>query len=667
LSINVATEEKHFFFRRKKKKKNVFSFFFFFFPFSLSFQLGDVLEFMVTVNFVSDVLNEYARSQLPTRPTAASDMAALKSLLSDYETILAQLILQDKLSRFLTSNRFRKKVELLNSTLHKETSVLFMRLRSELRTANGARNGSVGPAVARLPNGASSPPSLSQYVQNLDPEAKALWDSNFHDLPMVEWDRFIKVYRASVPAPVHESGLKYLLDNCGTNSVSLYKFSEFLRGFGPLRESARLSAELVEAPWFHGYLSSKEAAQLLHNQGPHTFLVRISKTRLGSFALAYTDVAFQPNGQHNIKHTLIEATAPHGFKIDEETGANKEENHFRSIRDVIAHYSGILHHPFAGTLAREAWFHGDMDSKEADELLAGQADGTYLFRLSSVVGHLAVSYMQGGEVKHGKVEMAKDGFVYQNENALQVYPSLQRLVEDYSTQLVTAIHSTAWPLVEIGIYGNDVQRSPIATGAAHISAANLRAQPGRSASIGAGGNGSKPTVTTNYQPVSGVVPPPAGSASPSMSPARRPTPNLAASPASNPRRNQPSPPINNTPESEYKLIQVVPPNGNYGSVPKDDVPKYGSVPNSKPPYGSVPSNLAATNSNYNSVPGQPAQPLVNSEYGSLPVGAPGAPHGNAVPGSGYARVVTTRPAGIVSEYGSLPITTGGGYGAIPQQ
>jgi hypothetical protein len=220
----------------------------------------------------------------------------------------------------------------------------------------------------------------------------------------------------------------------------------------------------------------------------------------------------------------------------------------------------------------------------------------------------------------------------------------------------------------------------VLTGAGHISAANLRAQPGRSASIGAGGaggNGSKPIVATNYEAVSRVVPPPAGSASPSMSPARRPTPNLASSPASNPRRNQ-SPPINNAAEPEYQLIQVAPPGGNYGSVPKDEPkygsvpnssePKYGSVPNSsKPPYGSVPSNVGATNSNYNSVPGQPAsagQPFVNSEYGSLPAGAPGAPHGNAVPGSGYARVVATRP-GIVSEYGSLPITTGG-YGAIPQ-
>jgi hypothetical protein len=77
-----------------------FFFFFFFFPEwfflwcsrSAAIQAGDVLEFLVTVNFVSDVIHEFARSRMMGPSGGANELATLRQLLSEYESILQLLV-----------------------------------------------------------------------------------------------------------------------------------------------------------------------------------------------------------------------------------------------------------------------------------------------------------------------------------------------------------------------------------------------------------------------------------------------------------------------------------------------------------------------------------------------------------------------------------------------
>jgi hypothetical protein len=89
--------------------------------------------------------------------------------------------------------------------------------------------------------------------------------------------------------------------------------------------------------------------------------------------------------------------------------------------------------PFQSTLAREAWFHGDLTSQEAAEMLAGQPNGTFLFRFSSYPGHLAVSYNENGATQHGKVEMAQGGYLFKSKTdtaALRHAAAARRRLQD---------------------------------------------------------------------------------------------------------------------------------------------------------------------------------------------------------------------------------------------
>lgn len=114
-----------------------------------------------------------------------------------------------------------------------------------------------------------------------------------------------------------------LSDNSATGYVNMYKWSEFLKGFGPvtnvvtnvrnvrfpplLRDANIASLEskvrnILTAPWFHGFLTSREAELLLEDQWPGTFLIRFSRSSGGSFALAFVQDA------GNILHIL--STSP---------------------------------------------------------------------------------------------------------------------------------------------------------------------------------------------------------------------------------------------------------------------------------------------------------------------------------------------------------------------
>jgi hypothetical protein len=330
------------------------------------------------------------------------------------------------------------------------------------------------------------------------------------------------------------------------NTVSLYKFSEFLRGFGPLQDSARKSAELVEAPWFHGYLSSHEAESLLHNARPFTFLVRISKSRLGSFALAYLNEAKDP------QHTLITSTAPHGFKIEEEVGTVAQHNLFASIAEVVQHYANILQYPFQSTLAREAWFHGDLTSQEAAEMLAGQPNGTFLFRFSSYPGHLAVSYVENGTTQHGKVEMAQGGYLFKSKTDTQLYATLQQLVDDYKTLLSTPVLNTPWPAIEVGYHSaaNGAPRSPTPGGA--VLASRQLPPPTRPGSAASHKGPNTPYVSIKSVAAPAAVAAAAASPVRAMSPVRQGGPaaygGVQASPMRSPgldSRRVASPPLNN--------------------------------------------------------------------------------------------------------------------------
>lgn len=656
----------------------------------------DVLEFKVTVNFVNDVLSEFAR-----KPLRQVDLAHVLRFLQEYEALLTQLVTENRFSRFMTSNRIRKKLELTNSNLHTEVSNIFMRLRTE----------------SRMPVQRARDESVVRLLNALDPAAREMWENAFQDNPMVPWADFMHVYRETVRQPVNESGLRYLLDNSGTNNVNLYKFSEFLKGFGPLMESPHKVHEVVSADWFHGYLSSDEAARLLAQSDVNTYLVRISKSRLGAFALAYVKSKDTRNNQNEIIHTLISTAPPHGFKIDEQINNSAKDRVFQSLTEVVKFYSHMLKTPFNSSLARESWFHGDMQSGEATEMLRGRPDGTFLFRFSSYPGFLAVSYVERGVVQHGKVEVSPLGFRFETEE--KKYLSLQHLVEDYRKLLKEPLSNTPFPNREysmagssvgsgVGAYGSSPGRN--GNGATHYHAVVLPQQP-----QGLGPDtpyAPLPIDATNSGRASpaGIRPLAASNGgsqfvSPSGSPAQRGSPHVAArNPAnaviagygvvpSHPAERasspaQPSPaagaamlaasPPSSAPDQAYGVIPGTGPN-----APAAD--GYGKIPNStalKPAVSAraAPSAQTALAAGYGVIPMfQNGQAVVNGQpvssgYGNVP-GAPTTAAATATAASsaanGYGAVPVdssglTANQRAASAYGSVPQNQQAqGYGAIP--
>lgn len=88
------------------------------------------------------------------------------------------------------------------------------------------------------------------------------------------------------------------------------------------------------------------------------------------------------------------------------------------------------------TLADEAdaedssWYVGDMRRKEAEELLRGKRDGTFLIRDSQTQrGSFACSVVADGEVKHCVIYRTSTGFGF--AEPFNMYPSLRELVLHY--------------------------------------------------------------------------------------------------------------------------------------------------------------------------------------------------------------------------------------------
>lgn len=48
----------------------------------------------------------------------------------------------------------------------------------------------------------------------------------------------------------------------------MYKFADFLNGFGPLKLCVSKVQSVLNSEWFHGFLSSAEAERLLERQPP---------------------------------------------------------------------------------------------------------------------------------------------------------------------------------------------------------------------------------------------------------------------------------------------------------------------------------------------------------------------------------------------------------------
>eukprot|EP01119_Soliformovum_irregulare_P004920 TRINITY_DN1612_c0_g1_i3.p1 TRINITY_DN1612_c0_g1~~TRINITY_DN1612_c0_g1_i3.p1 ORF type:complete len:1090 (-),score=261.69 TRINITY_DN1612_c0_g1_i3:218-3487(-) len=396
---------------------------------------ADVTEFTNTIKFVCSVLEDFLAAKDKERPKIADEGARIEELLKIYEELLTQLANTQRFLRFFTSNRVRKNLDQINSQLHKEISEIFVKMQATRRQSSKKQKKPM-----------KSEKEIATVTECIkDDEGKVFWEAAFSQNLMVDWNDFIQQLNRVIKVTDEANNqLRYILDNSNTGFISVYKFADFLGGFGPLKQCIEKVEEVLNAEWFHGFLSSVEADRFLEKQMAGTYLIRFSKSKPGSFAIAYVDA----NNRNAVTHTLIQSCPPSGFKIEEAYNKNARGRLFVTLGQVVDFYSYILKIPFQSDLPRQSWFHGDLSALEAEEILQNHPNGTFLFRFSSKAGFLAVSYVKAGAVKHGVLETVPGGYKFENQPP--IYPTLPDVVLNLKDMLQNPLTALTFDVSGVG-------------------------------------------------------------------------------------------------------------------------------------------------------------------------------------------------------------------------
>jgi hypothetical protein len=399
-------------------------------------------------------------------------LSNMERLLTMYQDAVRKLISSGRLVRFITSVKHRRTLERISYQLDNERvklNILFRRLTRQIEadliahfidSVPIAEEPSAPPALVAPqapPRSASKPlpttttavaaaaaqqprplpvarptpaaiaaaqaalPQANDALSAIDDsEGASFWQRSFGAREYkVSFSTFVaqlRHARIDVSAK-QESTLRDILDTSGSGYVSVYKFGAFLEGFGPFRSCIDNVDAVVGAGWFHWHLTSAEAARLLANQATGTFLVRFSKSKVGSFAIAVK------GADGEVKHARVErgATPRARFALNGQSYASLEA----IIQQLMA--NGDLVRAFSASYYREPWFQGDLSELEASEVLAGTRPGTFLvrFNLEKSGEHFVVSYVDArSHAQHVNVNREPSGF------AVLSFEFVQRSYED---------------------------------------------------------------------------------------------------------------------------------------------------------------------------------------------------------------------------------------------
>jgi len=255
----------------------------------------------------------------------------------------------------------------------------------------------------------------------------SIWNKYYGDTYVVEWKDFINGLPFKVTQE-QERQLVTIIDYSMTNSVTKYKFSEFLKGFGPLENCLENVKKVVGAEWFFGFISASESKKFLEPQPVGTFLVRFSGSRPGAFVLDYI---IKPGHVRSVRLTSHESG---GFAALIVGG---KERVFKTLHEIVDTYTkiNVLVHPFSSELPEQDWFYGDITRDEAETLLLGQKPGTFLIRFSKEPGCFAASFVgQDGSFLNGLVTKAPNGYQVKSQGV--VFKNLHEVVQHYIAEKI---------------------------------------------------------------------------------------------------------------------------------------------------------------------------------------------------------------------------------------
>lgn len=182
------------------------------------------------------------------------------------------------------------------------------------------------------------PNSSSSSLESLltDPEARLFWTTCFSDTAiMVPWKQFFTSFEKYLHICLEsdEDYFKNFLDFTQDNFVSAFEFSMFIRWFGPMKGCNTRLMDPVNQGMLAGFIPACEATNLLVGRETGTFLVRLSKSHLDSFAITFVDPQLQ------IRHCLLYCACPHGLTL------NHPPNIFPSLTEFVRSHPHKLKTP----------------------------------------------------------------------------------------------------------------------------------------------------------------------------------------------------------------------------------------------------------------------------------------------------------------------------------
>lgn len=193
-----------------------------------------------------------------------------------------------------------------------------------------------------------------------DGQGRVFWKNHFGaKCYMVPWEEFKNALEAQFETSLkdNESFLSPIIDFTRDNFVTVYEFSCFLKWFGPLIGSLDRLLVPLKAGFLSGFVPALEAGELLSSKEPGTFLIRMSKTQPGSFAVTFID------NTKRIRHCLLHHVDPFGVTL------KNPPDIYNSLQDFVNSHATKLKTPLHSNLNTlpAAWVETQQKSKEREK------------------------------------------------------------------------------------------------------------------------------------------------------------------------------------------------------------------------------------------------------------------------------------------------------------
>eukprot|EP01114_Cavostelium_apophysatum_P018500 TRINITY_DN5734_c0_g1_i2.p1 TRINITY_DN5734_c0_g1~~TRINITY_DN5734_c0_g1_i2.p1 ORF type:complete len:379 (-),score=52.33 TRINITY_DN5734_c0_g1_i2:3-1139(-) len=203
---------------------------------------------------------------------------------------------------------------------------------------------SLSLSYSRSPDNLGIKPSRSGEIADAG-DWEAHWEKAFGTrtdkivLDEVPYAIFRVVGADPVTDSDHFRALLSLTINMGPNSYTDSEefedpkavFERIFKSFGPSSEMLTNITTLLKFPWFHGNISSKTAEKMLLNERNGTFLVRLSNSQIGGFAVT-------SKMESRVRHYSIERTSMLEFKLGKDAAATIPELIRRNASKLFLKY-----------------------------------------------------------------------------------------------------------------------------------------------------------------------------------------------------------------------------------------------------------------------------------------------------------------------------------------